>query len=247
MRHRKTVKKLGRTASHRKATLRNLAAALIEHRQIRTTLTKAKAAQQFVERLITKGKEDTVHARRQVFKALQNRTLVKILFDEIAPAFADRNGGYTRVIKLGQRRGDGAQVAVLQLVGFEELRLEESPKKKKKKPKQKPVKAEAPAPEAEAAEPAEEAAEAAEAPEAAEPAEEAPPEKKAKAGKKKTSGKKASAKKSEEPAPAEKEAEESPAEEKEEKKEAKPKKKSPKSGKDTDKKEDAAGEGEQKE
>ncbi|RMF60783.1 MAG: 50S ribosomal protein L17 [Calditrichaeota bacterium] len=138
MRHRKKVKKLGRTVSHRKALLRNIAAALIEHHQIKTTLAKAKAAQRYIERLITYGKNDTVHSRRLAFKFLQNRTLVKKLFDEIAPTYENRNGGYTRVIKLGQRQGDGAHVAILQLVGFEELIIDEGAgKKKKKKPAKK--------------------------------------------------------------------------------------------------------------
>lgn len=136
MRHQKKVKKLGRTASHRKAMLRNVASALIEHHQIRTTLTKAKAVQSYIEKLISYGKNDTVHSRRLAFKMLQNRTLVKMLFDEIATTFGDRKGGYTRVVKLGQRRGDGAPMAILQLVGFEQLVVdEETPKKKKGKGK----------------------------------------------------------------------------------------------------------------
>ncbi len=130
MRHRKKISKLGRTASHRKATLKNLATALITHHKIRTTLTKAKAARSHVERLITYGKKDSVHSRRLAFKFLQNRTLVKKLFDEIAPTYADRKGGYTRIVKLGQRNGDGANLAILQLVGFEENVIEAKPKKK---------------------------------------------------------------------------------------------------------------------
>ncbi len=133
MRHRKKVKKLGRPVGHRKALLRNLASQIIEHHEIKTTLAKAKAARSFVERLITYAKHDTVHHRRLAFKQLQNRTLVKKLFDEIGPAFEDRNGGYTRVIKLGQRRGDGAELAILQLVGFETSIVETAPKGKKKK------------------------------------------------------------------------------------------------------------------
>ena len=133
MRHRKKVKKLGRPTGHRKALLRNLAAQIIQHHEIKTTLAKAKAARGFVERLITYAKNDTVHARRLAFKQLQNRTLVKKLFDEIGPAFEDRNGGYTRVIKLGQRRGDGAEIAILQLVGFETSLVSAPTKSKKKK------------------------------------------------------------------------------------------------------------------
>jgi large subunit ribosomal protein L17 len=133
MRHRRKVKKLGRTASHRRATLRNMATALINHHQIKTTLGKAKAARSYVEKLITTGKKDSVHARRQAFKLLQNRTLVKKLFDDIAPSFSDRNGGYTRVVKLGPRTGDGAEMAVLQLVGFEQLIIDEQEKQKQKR------------------------------------------------------------------------------------------------------------------
>lgn len=133
MRHRRKVRKLGRTASHRRATLRNMATALINHHQIKTTLGKAKSARSYVEKLISTGKKDSVHARRQAFKLLQNRTLVKKLFDEIAPSFSDRNGGYTRVVKLGPRIGDGAEMAVLQLVGFEQLIIDEQEKQKQKR------------------------------------------------------------------------------------------------------------------
>ncbi len=133
MRHRHKVKKLGRTASHRRATLRNIASALIEHHQIRTTLAKAKAAQRYVDHLITYGKQNTVHARRLAFRLLQDHQLVKILFDDIAPAYNERNGGYTRVIKLGMRPGDGAQLAILQLVGFEELIIDDQSGKKTKR------------------------------------------------------------------------------------------------------------------
>lgn len=170
MRHRRKVKKLGRTASHRRATLRNMASALINHHQIRTTLAKAKAARSHVEKLITTGKKDSVHARRQAFKFLQNRTLVKKLFDEIAPTFADRNGGYTRIVKLGQRTGDGAEMAILQLVGFEQLIIDEQEKQKKKRHERREKKK------------AEEAEEAAEAPEVVEP--EAVEEEKEEKGKK---------------------------------------------------------------
>ncbi len=194
MRHRNKVKKMGRTPSHRAATLMNLASALLTHKQIRTTLAKAKAAQAYVDRLIGYGKSNTVHDRRLAFKLLQNRTLVKQLFDEIAPTYADRNGGYTRVVKLGMRRGDGAPLAVLQLVGFEPFKFgddsaaKSETKKAKKKPAKKAAdKVEAKEEKAEAAEkPAEKAEEAAtetaEAAEAAEAeaAEEAPKEDEAK-------------------------------------------------------------------
>ncbi len=133
MRHRKKVKKLGRNASHRKAMLRNMASALIEHHQIKTTLAKAKAARGYIEKLISYGKTDTVHSRRLAFKFLQNRDLVKTLFDDIAATYSDRNGGYTRVVKLGKRRGDGAEMAILQLVGFESLIIDEEASKSKKR------------------------------------------------------------------------------------------------------------------
>ncbi len=134
MRHRNKTKKLGRTKAHRKVTLRNLATAILEHHQIKTTLAKSKAARSYVEKLITTGKKDSLAARRQAFKLLQNHRLVKKLFDEIAPTFSERSGGYTRVIKLGRRRGDGAELAILQLVGFEPVLIEEKkPSEKKKK------------------------------------------------------------------------------------------------------------------
>lgn len=145
MRHRNKVKKLGRNASHRKAMLKNMASALIEHHQIKTTLSKAKAAQSYIEKLITFGKNDTVHSRRQAFRFLQNRTLVKALFDDIASTYEDRKGGYTRVIKLGKRRGDGAEMAILQLVGFEKLVVDEAAPKKKRKTTKTASKAAAPA------------------------------------------------------------------------------------------------------
>jgi large subunit ribosomal protein L17 len=143
MRHRNKTKKLGRTRAHRRATLRNLSMALVQHKQIKTTLVKAKVARSLIEKLITTAKQDTVAARRQAFKWLQNHQLVKKLFEEIAPTFADRNGGYSRVIKLGRRQGDGAELAILQLVGFEPVVVEKTAEKKKKKKKAAPEKKEA--------------------------------------------------------------------------------------------------------
>lgn len=207
MRHRNKIKKLGRTKSHREATLRNIARAIFENHQIKTTLAKAKAARSYVERLITYGKEDTVAARRLAFKRLQSHQLVKKLFDEIAPTFADRSGGYTRVIKLGRRQGDGAEIAVLQLVGFEPLVLEEKKPKKAKK-KAAPAKKEV----EKKAEVSEETARPAEAPAEAEAAPEEKP------AKKKAAKKAAPAKKTEK-------AEAAPAEKKEEKAEKPAKKK----------------------
>lgn len=124
MRHRKDVKKLGRTASHRRAMLSNLVASLFEHKHVRTTTAKAKVARSVADRMITHAKKNTVAAKRLVYSRLRRRDVVKTLFDEIAPKFADRNGGYTRVLKLGRRQGDGAELSVLELVGFESVQLE---------------------------------------------------------------------------------------------------------------------------
>ena len=116
MRHQNKGFKLGRTSSHRKATLAALSNALIEHKKITTTLTKARALRMYVEPLINRSKEDTMHSRRQVFRHLQNKQTVTELFSEIGSRVADRPGGYTRVIKLGQRAGDSAEMAIIELV-----------------------------------------------------------------------------------------------------------------------------------
>lgn len=120
MRHGKTVNHLGRTKSHRDALLANLAVSLIKAKRIETTLAKAKALRKYVEPLITKGKNDTTHSRRVVFSYLQDKEAIKELFGEIAVKVAERNGGYTRIIKLGQRQGDNAEVALIELVDFNE-------------------------------------------------------------------------------------------------------------------------------
>lgn len=124
MRHLNDVKKLGRTASHRNAMLANMVSSVLEHKHIRTTTAKAKVARRMVDRMITHAKKNTVAARRLVFDRLRRRDIVKMLFDDIAPKFATRNGGYTRVLKLGRRQGDGAEIAILELVGYETLQLE---------------------------------------------------------------------------------------------------------------------------
>ncbi len=118
MRHGRKGFKLGRTHSHRKATLAALSTALIKHKSIRTTLTKAKATRLFVEPLITRGREDTTHNRRMVFRHLQDKHAVTELFGDIAEKVGERPGGYTRVVKLGQRSGDGAEMAVIELVDY---------------------------------------------------------------------------------------------------------------------------------
>jgi len=119
VRHRKRLVKLGREREHRKATLRNLVRGLFLHGRIKTTLPKAKAARSVAERLITRAKQDTVHNRRQVRRFLIDRRLTNKLFVEIAPQYKDRPGGYTRIVKLGPRRGDAAEMAVLSLLGGE--------------------------------------------------------------------------------------------------------------------------------
>lgn len=120
MRHRSKTVKLQRDKAHREALLRNLACSLIEHRQIRTTLAKAKALRPYVEKLVTLGKKNTLHSRRRALSLLGSNQLaqrsVKILFDDIATASADRQGGYTRIIKLGQRRSDSAPMALIEFV-----------------------------------------------------------------------------------------------------------------------------------
>ena len=132
MRHRKKGRKLNRTASHRKALLRNLANQLFEHKEIKTTTAKAKEARSTVERLITYAKKGDLHHRRLAFRFLRNKESIKILFDELAPAFSEREGGYTRLLKLGNRQGDAASISMLQLVGFEKLSDTSKPEKKKK-------------------------------------------------------------------------------------------------------------------
>lgn len=121
MRHRKKGKKLGRTKGHRKQTLAALSSALIEHKRITTTLAKAKALRPFVEPLITRAKDDTMHNRKQVFRHLQDKEAIKELFSDVADKVGDRPGGYTRVIKLGQRSGDGAELAMVELVDYNDV------------------------------------------------------------------------------------------------------------------------------
>jgi large subunit ribosomal protein L17 len=118
MRHGKTVNHLGRQASHRNAMLSNMACSLLQHKRINTTLAKAKALRKFVEPLITKSKNDTTHSRRVVFGYLQSKEVVAELFRDISAKVADRPGGYTRIIKLGVRPGDNAEMAMIELVDF---------------------------------------------------------------------------------------------------------------------------------
>ena len=121
MRHGKKINHLGRTAPHRKAMLANMACSLIEHKGINTTVAKAKALRVYVEPLLTKAKEDTTHNRRTVFSYLQSKEAVTELFRTVAPKIAERNGGYTRIIKTGFRPGDAADTALIELVDFNDI------------------------------------------------------------------------------------------------------------------------------
>ena len=116
MRHHRSGKKLGRDAAHRKAMYANLVAALFEHGRIKTTEAKAKAVRPIAEKLITLGKREDIAARRQAVKYLRHKWVVAELFEDVAPRFADRNGGYTRIVKLGPRQGDAAPMVYLELV-----------------------------------------------------------------------------------------------------------------------------------
>jgi large subunit ribosomal protein L17 len=139
MRHRVAHRKLGRTTPHRIALLRNLTTALFERERIRTTLPKAKEVRPFAERLITlaRREDDRLHARRLAARDIQDRTVVKKLFDTIGPRFATRPGGYTRILRLGPRRGDGAEMALLELVGYEFKSGGKGKDEKAKKPAEK--------------------------------------------------------------------------------------------------------------
>src|SRR6266446_8284061 len=171
MRHRKKTIKLGRTAEHRRALLANQVCALIQHQRIKTTLAKAKAVRPLAERMVTLGKNGSIHARRRALAVLRQKSVVKKLFDDIAQRSAERNGGYTRIVKLGARKSDSARMAFIEWVDAEEVAEEKPGKEKKakrkeaepKKPeaeqsKREEPKAEAPAPKKEksAAPPAEE-------------------------------------------------------------------------------------------
>ena len=168
MRHQKKTLKLGRTAEHRKALLANQVCSLIEHRRIKTTLAKAKAVRPLAERMVTLGKNGSIHARRTAFSTLRHKDAVKKLFDEIAPRSTERNGGYTRIVRLGQRKSDSAAMAFIEWIDavkvVEEKPAEEKkakrkeaeakPKPEKKAKPEEPKREEAPAKEAESEAPA---------------------------------------------------------------------------------------------
>ena len=149
MRHRVAHRKLGRTTEHRISLLRNLAASLFIHERIRTTLAKAKELRPFAERLITLSKKDSLHARRQALRIMVHREAVNKLFRDLSARFADRPGGYTRILKLGPRRGDGAPMAYIELVdfAFTPEKKESAAKKEKAEAKPKVVEPEPEAPE----------------------------------------------------------------------------------------------------
>jgi large subunit ribosomal protein L17 len=119
MRHARSGKKLGRDSAHRRALYSNLAGALIEHGRIETTAAKAKAVKPFAEKMITLGKRGDLHARRQALAALRSNNVVHRLFADVAPRFAERPGGYTRIVRIGPRQGDAAEMVYLELVDFE--------------------------------------------------------------------------------------------------------------------------------
>ena len=150
MRHNKAINHLGRKSGHRKAMLANMATSLILNKRIETTVAKAKALKMYVEPLITKSKDDSTHSRRTVFSYLKNKEAVSELFRTVAPKIADRPGGYTRVLKTGFRQGDGADMALIELVDFNEAALAAAPKAAKKTTRRSSKKAAEAAPAAEA-------------------------------------------------------------------------------------------------
>ena len=154
MRHNKAINHLGRKSGHRKALLANMAVSLILNKRIQTTVAKAKALKTYVEPLITKSKDDSTHSRRVVFSYLKSKEAVSELFRTVAPKIADRPGGYTRVLKTGFRQGDGADMALIELVDFNEAALASAPKAAKKTTRRSSKKAVEAAPAAEVETPA---------------------------------------------------------------------------------------------
>ena len=136
MRHQKKTIRLGRTAEHRKAMLANQVCSLIEHSRIKTTLAKAKAVRPLAEKMLTLGKNGSIHARRTALATLRHKNVVKKLFDQIAPRSTDRNGGYTRIVRLGQRKSDSASMAFIEWVDAAPATEEKAPEEKKKKAKE---------------------------------------------------------------------------------------------------------------
>ena len=146
MRHNVKGRKLGRTASHRKATLNSLITSLLKHKRIKTTLAKAKETRGFAEKLVTKARKGDLHAKKQIMDIVKDKEVVKELFSDIIPKIGDRPGEYTRVVKLGYREGDAAQMAILELVDYNEVvtaRAEQQKEKREAKAKEKEAKAKA--------------------------------------------------------------------------------------------------------
>ncbi|MBK7972028.1 MAG: 50S ribosomal protein L17 [Deltaproteobacteria bacterium] len=135
MRHRNSISKLNRTAAHRRALMKNLATSLIEEERVVTTEAKAKALRPYAERLITLGKRGTLHARRQAMRWIHGRPVAKKLFEELAPRYKSRQGGYTRIVKVGARAGDAAPMAMIQLLAAGEKSRKELGARKKKRSK----------------------------------------------------------------------------------------------------------------
>jgi large subunit ribosomal protein L17 len=177
MRHQKKTIKLGRTAEHRKALLANQVCSLIEHQRIKTTLAKAKAVRPLAERMVTLGKNGSIHARRTALATLRQKSAVKKLFDDIAPRSAERNGGYTRIVKLGQRKSDSASMAFIEWVDMAEVVEQKSAEEKKAKRKEAEAKPKKSEPEAAAPKEEESAAKEEKPAEAPAPAEEPQPKK----------------------------------------------------------------------
>jgi large subunit ribosomal protein L17 len=177
MRHNKNFNHLGRKTAHRKAMLSNMACSLIEHKRINTTVAKAKALRQFFEPLVTRSKDDTTHSRRVAFRALGNKYAVTELFREVGPKVSTRDGGYTRIIRTGNRLGDNAEMCLMELVDFNEIYGTEEKKKRSRRSRRGgAAKTTAPAAEAAAEAASTEDASTAEAPAAEAPAAEAPAE-----------------------------------------------------------------------
>ena len=145
MRHAKKINHLGRTDAHRKAMLSNMATSLIMHKRISTTLAKAKALRMFVEPIVTRSKNDTTHSRREVFSQLQNKYAVTELFREMSPKIADRPGGYTRILKTGFRKGDNAEMCIIEFVDYNETYTVDKSKKKATRTRRSSKKSAAPA------------------------------------------------------------------------------------------------------
>ena len=132
MRHRWAGRKLGRTSSHRKALLRNMVTQFLDKERLITTVPKAKELRPFAEKMITLGKRETLHARRHALAVIRSKLVVSKLFDTLGPRFADRSGGYTRILRLGPRKGDGAELALIELIGSE-YQPQKAPQKAEKK------------------------------------------------------------------------------------------------------------------